>query len=201
VAYLNAIRNVKPETQNWRLEPTSLAKPREIHRLTGTGLGIARQLSAGWVLGQVRNWNYPVLLSKPGLLADYPDLLLILVSMKVVSKHSIAMNNSRCASSWRLYLHCGIEETSSSGIICINCHQVLHNPSDHVTTTIGTHMLAQAHVPKLNELTELEVNELTCSTIDEAAFPILKSQVSRGITIVSLQRKFIFAIQVDPYLP
>jgi len=37
-------------------------------------------------------------------------------------KRPIAWNNSRHAPLWRFYLHCGIEETSSPGIICIVCH-------------------------------------------------------------------------------
>jgi len=44
----------------------------------------------------------------------------------------------------------------------------------------------------LNELTELEVSELTSSTVDETALAILRSQGSRGINIVSSQKKFIF---------
>jgi len=55
VAYLNATINVKPETQNRRLEPTGLAKPGEIRGLTGTGPGLAREESACRVFG--RFWN------------------------------------------------------------------------------------------------------------------------------------------------
>jgi len=64
---------------------------------------------------------------------------------------------------------------------------------------MGKHLLAKAHIAKLNELTESEVIELTSSTVDETAWAILKRQGSRGITIVSSQRKIIFDIQVDPY--
>jgi len=49
VAYLIATINVKPETQNWRLEPTSLAKPGKTCGLMGMGSGVARQVSAGRV--------------------------------------------------------------------------------------------------------------------------------------------------------
>jgi len=78
VAYLNATINVKPETQNRRLEPTGQAKPGETRGLTGTGPGLARQESAGRVF--VRFWNRtdPFLRSKPGPLAGYPDPLLTL---------------------------------------------------------------------------------------------------------------------------
>jgi hypothetical protein len=61
------------------------------------------------------------------------------------------------------------------------------------------HLLAKAHIPKLNELTESEVTELTSSTVDETVLAILKRHGSRGITIVSLQRKIIFDIQFNPY--
>jgi hypothetical protein len=101
------------------------------------------------------------------------------------SKRPIAWNASRHAPSWRFYLHCRIEETGSPGIICIVCHQVLRHPSEHGTSSMGKHLLAKAHIAKLNELTDSEVTELTSTTVDETAFAILKRQGSRGITIVS----------------
>jgi len=122
-------------------------------------------------------------------------------SMNLGSKGPIAWNNSRHAPSCRLYLHSGIEESGSPGIICIICHQVLCHPSEHGTSSMGKHMLAKAHIAKLNELTESEVTELTSSTVDKTALAILKRQGSRGITIVSLQRKIIFDIQFNPYWP
>jgi hypothetical protein len=64
---------------------------------------------------------------------------------------------------------------------------------------MGKHLLAKAHIAKLNELTESEVTKLTSSTVDEPALAILKRQGSCGITIVSLQRKIIFDIQFNPY--
>ena len=64
---------------------------------------------------------------------------------------------------------------------------------------MGKHLLAKAHIAKLNELTESEVTELTSSTVDEKDFAILTRQGSRGITIVRLQRKIIFDIQFHPY--
>jgi hypothetical protein len=65
----------------------------------------------------------------------------------------------------------------------------------------GNTLLAKAHIAKLNELTESEVTELTSSTVDETGLAILKRQGSRGITIVSLQRKSIFDIQLNRYGP
>ena len=119
--------------------------------------------------------------------------------MNVGSKLPIAWNNSRNAPSWRFYLHCGIEESGSPDIICIVSHQVLRHPSEHGTSSMGKHLLAKAHIAKLNELTESEVNELTSSMVNETALAILKWQGRRGITIVSLQRKIIFDIQFNPY--
>jgi len=138
---------------------------------------------------------------------DLSDLTLQIIfdawwaSMNVGSKRPIAWENSRHAPLWRFYLHCGIEETGSPGIICIVCHQVLRHPSEHGTSSIGKHLLAKAHSAKWNELTESEVTELNSSTVDETALAILKRQGSRGITIVSLQRKSIFDIQFNPYWP
>jgi hypothetical protein len=125
---------------------------------------------------------------------DLSDLTLQIIfhawwaSMNVGSKRPIAWKNSRHAPSWQFYLHCGIEETGSPGIICIVCHQVLHHPSEHGTSSMGKHLLANAHI-----------TELTSTTVDEPALAILKRQGSRGITIVSLQRKTIFDIQFNPY--
>jgi len=115
------------------------------------------------------------------------------------SKRPIAWNNSRHAPSWRFYLHCGIEETGSPGIIGIVCYQVLCHPSEHRTSSMGKHLLAKAHIAKLNELTDSEVTELTSTTVDETGLAILMRQGSREITIVSLQRKFTFDIQFNPY--
>jgi hypothetical protein len=92
-------------------------------------------------------------------------------------KHSIAWNNSRHVLAWRFHLHCGIEETSSPGIICIVCHQVLH-PSEYGTSLIGKQLLAKADIAMLNEFIESEVSELTSSTVDEKALAILKRQGS-----------------------
>jgi len=136
---------------------------------------------------------------------DLSDLTLQIIcdawwaSMNVGSKRPIAWKKSRHAPSWRFYLHCGIEETGSPGMICIVCHQVPRHPSEHGTSSMGKHLLAKAHIANLNELTESEVTELSSSAVDETASAILKRQGSRGITTVGLQRKTIFDIQINPY--
>ena len=90
---------------------------------------------------------------------DLRDLTLEIIfdgcwaSMNVGSTWPIGWKNSRHAPSWRFYLHCGIEETGSTGIICIVCHQVLCHPSEHGTSSMGKHLLAKAHIAKLNQLT------------------------------------------------
>jgi hypothetical protein len=99
----------------------------------------------------------------------------------------------------RVHLHCWMEETGSPGIICIVCDQVLRHPSEHETSSMGKHLPWEAHIPKVNKLTESEVTELTSSTVDETALAILKRQGSRGITIVSLLRQIIFHIQINDY--
>jgi hypothetical protein len=99
-------------------------------------------------------------------------------SMNVDPKHPVAWTNSGHASSWRFYLHCGMDETGTPGIIRIIYHQVLRHPSDHGTTSMCKHLLAQVNIAKVNELTESEVSELTCSTVDETALAILQRQDS-----------------------
>jgi hypothetical protein len=121
-------------------------------------------------------------------------------SMNVGSKRPIAWNPSRYAPAWQFYLHCGIEETGSPGIICIVCHHVLRHPSEHATSSMGKHLLAKAHIAKLNKLTVSEVTELTASTVNETSLAILKCQGSRGIPIVSSQRKIKSTIQVSSIL-
>jgi len=122
-------------------------------------------------------------------ICDLSDLTLQIIfdgwwaSMNVGSKSHVAWNQSRHASSWRFCLHCGIEETGSPGIICIICHQVLHHPLEHRIGSMGNHLLATAHIAKLNEITESEVTELTSSKVDETALAIMMRQGSRGITI------------------
>jgi len=96
---------------------------------------------------------------------DLSDLILPIIVdawwaiLNVGSQHPIGWNNSRHASSCRFYLHYGIVETGSHEIICILCHQVLRHPSEYGTSSMGKHLLAKAHIAKLNELTESEVAE------------------------------------------
>jgi hypothetical protein len=75
-------------------------------------------------------------------------------SMIVGLKRPIAWKNPRHGPSWQFNLHFGIEETGSPGIICIVCHQVLRHPSEHGTSSMGKHLLAKAHIAKLDESTE-----------------------------------------------
>jgi len=143
--------------------------------------------------------------NKSVFICDLSDLTLQIIvdawwaSINVGSKRPIAWNSSGHVPSWQFYLHCGMEENGSPRIICIVCHQVLRHPSEHGTSSMGKHLLAEAHIAKLNKLTESEVTELTSSTVDETALAILKRQGSPGITIVSLLRQIIFDIQVVPY--
>jgi hypothetical protein len=143
--------------------------------------------------------------NEPAFIRDLSDLTVQIIfdtwlaSMNVGSKLYIAWKNFRYAPSWRLYLHCAIEETGSPGIICIVCHQVLRHPSKHGTSSMGENLLGTAHITKLNELTESEVTELTSSMVDDTALAILMIQGSRGITIVRVPRQMIFDIQLKPY--
>jgi len=113
-------------------------------------------------------------------------------SLNVALKGSIASNNSTHVPLWQFYLHCKMEETGSPGIICIVCHQVLRQQSEHGTNTMPTHLLGKGHNAKSNELSESEDSELPTTTIDEGALAKLKRPGSWGITIVSSQRKFVF---------
>jgi hypothetical protein len=123
------------------------------------------------------------------------------VAINEGSMRPVAWHNSRHALSWRFYLHWAIEETGGPGIIFIIYHHVLWHPSEHGTHSMGEHLLAKAHITKLNKLTQSEVTELTSLTVNETAFAILRRQGSRGITIVSLQKRIKFNIQFDPYWP
>lgn len=53
-------------------------------------------------------------------------------------------------------------------------------------------LLATLDITQMKEVTKLVVTELTSSKVDETAFAILKRQLSREISIVSLPRMFIF---------
>ena len=98
--------------------------------------------------------------------------------MNVGLKLSVAWENSRHAPSWLFYFHCGFEETGSPGIIFIVRHQVHCHPSYHGTSSMAKHLLAKAHISKLNESIVPDVTELTGSTVDETALDIEKRQGS-----------------------
>jgi len=98
-------------------------------------------------------------------------------------------------------IYTGIEETGSPDLICIICHQVLRHPSEHGTSSIGKHLLANAYIAKLNKLTESEVTELTSLTVDETVLASLKRQGSQGITILYSQSQIIFDIHFIPDWP
>jgi len=113
-------------------------------------------------------------------------------SKPVSSKRPIAWSDSRHTPSRCLYVQCRFEETGSTCIMCIVCHQVLHHPSQYGPSFMGKHLLAHVHIIKLNKLTESEVSELNSSTVDETALARLNRQGSCGIMIVSSQKKLIF---------
>jgi hypothetical protein len=73
------------EMQNWRLDPTGSAKPGETSRLMGTSQGLDRPEAAGRVFGLFWNRTEPLIRSEPGPLARYPDPLLTLVTLTVLS--------------------------------------------------------------------------------------------------------------------
>jgi len=120
VAYLNATVNMKPETQNRRLEPTGLAKPGETRGLTGTGPGLARQESAGRVFGRFWNRTDPFLRSKPGPLAGYPDpLLTLLISPTDLSRCSQMLPDRPNAKRWAL--RC----SKTTSLVLLNAQEVV----------------------------------------------------------------------------
>jgi len=139
------------------------------------------------------------------LIRDLNDLTLQIIfndwwaSMNVGLIRSIARNNSRHASSSWFYLYCGIEETGSPGIICIIYHHVRRHQSEHGNSSMGKHLLPNAQIAKLNQLTESEMTKLTSWTVDETGLPILKGQASQGIRMVSSHSNFIFDIPLNPY--
>jgi hypothetical protein len=114
------------------------------------------------------------------IIFDFRDLTLPIIfdawwaSMNVASKRFIALNKFSNLSSLRFYLHCGIEEPGSPGIICIMCHPVFCNSSESGTCSMWKHMLENTHFQKFNKLTESEVSELSSSIVDEMALDILK---------------------------
>jgi hypothetical protein len=143
--------------------------------------------------------------NEPVCICDVSDFTLQIIFdawwalMNIGLQRPIAWNNSRHAPLWQFYFLCTIEEYGSSGIKCIVCHQVLRNPSEHGTSSMGKHLLAKAHIPMLNELRESAVTEFSSSMADETALAILKRQGSRGVTIASWQRTIKVDIQFNPY--
>jgi hypothetical protein len=97
---------------------------------------------------------------------------------------------------WRFYVQCGIEETSSPGIIYIVCNEVLRHPSDHGTSSIGNYFLRTVYIAKLYKVTQSEVTKLSSSTVDETTLSIMNKKDSRGNRIVSLQRRSKLDFQV-----
>ena len=75
----------KAETQKQTLEPTGLAKPGKTRALTGSGSGLARQDTAGRVLGRFWNRTERYFWAETGLLAGYPDPLLPLLTTVVLA--------------------------------------------------------------------------------------------------------------------
>jgi hypothetical protein len=136
---------------------------------------------------------------------DLSDLILQTIfdacwaSITVGSKHPFAWNHSRHPSGEQYKLHLGIEETGSPEIICIVCHEVLHDPLEHGTSSAGKDLLANVYIAKLIELTESEGTELTSIKVDETALAMLKRPGIQEITIVSWQFKFIFHIPLNRY--
>jgi len=125
------------------------------------------------------------------LVQDWSDLTCHMIfvawwsSINVGTKRTIPWNNSGQVASGRYYLHCGIGDSGSPGIIYIVCHYVLCHPSEHGTSSIGKHSPAKPHIAKLNNIAESEVIELASSMVDETAVAILRRMGSRGITTVS----------------
>jgi len=138
-------------------------------------------------------------------ICDLSDLTLQIIfdgwwaSMNVSFKHPLAWNNLRHASLWWFYLHCGIEETGSPGIICIICHQVLRHQSEHGTSSMGKHLLAKAHITKLNKLTEWEVTELTCSTAMKQLQPYWRDKKVMEFQLSVHKWKFTFHFRLYLY--
>jgi hypothetical protein len=65
---------------------------------------------------------------------------------------------------------------------------------------MSEHLQAKADIAEFNESTVSEVSELTSAMVDGAALGILKRHGSRGILIISSQRKITFTIQVSSIL-
>jgi len=114
-------------------------------------------------------------------------------------KRTIASSKSRHLLWWPIYLHCGIDKTSSPGIIGIVCHQVLCHPSEPGTSSMLKCLLTKGLIANVKEETDAELPKVTSSIVDETALAILKRQGGPGVTIVCSQRGCFFDIQVHPY--
>lgn len=115
-------------------------------------------------------------------------------AMIVSSKCSIDCNNSRPVPWWRFYLHWGFEENSRPGIICIVCHPVVPYLSENGSSSMGRHLLANAHIAKSNKLWQSEVTEFTSTTLNETALTVKKRQESGRSAIGSWKWRFILNI-------
>jgi len=73
-------------------------------------------------------------------------------------------------------MHCPLEEPGIPGIRCIVCHHVLCHPSEHGNSSMGKQLLANAHIARINELTQSEVTQFTTSMVNNTALAILKRQ-------------------------
>jgi hypothetical protein len=104
----------------------------------------------------------------------------------------IDRNNSIHTPWGQFFLHWGVELTGSPCNIFKVCNEVYRHLSDHGTRPTGNHLPVKAHSAKLNEEKESEISQLTCTTYAKIAQVILKRQESREITILCLQRKFLF---------
>jgi len=141
----------------------------------------------------------------PDLICALTDITLQLIfnvwwaSKNTGSERPIAWNTSARAPSRQFHFPCGMEVTGSPGIRCIICHQDFRHPSQYMTSSMGTHLLATSYIAQLNELPETEVTKLTSTTVDQTAVAILKRQGSQGITLVSAQRNIRFDIQFVLY--
>jgi hypothetical protein len=113
-----------------------------------TAMSDSKSLNTSWLEVMSSSKNELV------FIRDLSDLTLFIIfdawwaAMNKGSKRLVAWTNSSHAPLWRLYLHCGIEGTSSPGIICIVCHQVLPHSSEQWTRSLGKHLLAKAHIAK-----------------------------------------------------
>jgi hypothetical protein len=101
-------------------------------------------------------------------------------SITVGSKRGRGWNNSTHTPSWPFYLHYGIEETASAGMICIDCHPVLCHPSEDGSSSLGKHLLAKAHIAKIDEFPESQLTDLTSCKSYESVVGTSTNQVDNA---------------------